>query len=151
MTYVAVKAQLVTHALASGNTLNPVLIDVQDAAPVPKGQRCVRVHWAGEVDPPHMGGNSTLTSTMIGSITRVILFDPVSTTDETLTSLTDAEVKAFAIDFRTRVEADHDLGGACTDLEIGYAQSDFAVIDNVRYRVVAWDIATGYEEFTKSA
>lgn len=150
MAYSDQKAAIVTHAATAGAALTPTLTDVAAGAPLPSG-RCVRVDWGGTTEPVRMGATRTLNSELIANVTRIFLFDPVSDIGTEVTALTDAEIKAYDAALRTAILGDSTLGGTCTDLEMGYAQVDYSVIGNARYRVVQWDVVTDYEEVTIAA
>ena len=147
MTYAATKAAIVVHAAAAGAALTDPILDVSAGFPVPK-DRCVRVYYAGETAPLRMGGNRVLNGELVSHRTLVALFLPVTDTEEFTAAIIDAEMFDFGHDLRTRILGDSQLGGASTDLTVGYLEPDLVTYNNVRYLLGLWEIISDYVEYT---
>jgi len=149
MAYATTKAAIVTHAAAAGAALTNPILDVRAGFPVPKG-RCVRVYYGGETEPVHMGGRRVLNAEMVAHRTLVALFLPVSLTDEEVAVIIDAELYDFGHDLRTRILGDSTLGGAETDLDLGYLDPDLVTYGNTRYLMGLWEVVSDYTEYQLS-
>lgn len=146
MSYANVKAALVTHAAAAGATLTPPLLDVKAAFPLPKG-RCVRIYYGGEQEPVRMGGTLTLNSELVGKVTMIAAFWPLTSLDETLAQAIDTEAEAFGHALRTAVDGDTSLGAEGDNTTLGYAEPDVVVSGNTRFLAVMWRAVTDYVEY----
>lgn len=147
MAYAAVKARLLVHAQTAAAAVTPPIEDVQIAFPLPKSD-CVRVYYGGETDPVRMGGRWTMTSEMVGKVTMIGLFLPITSLDEELAVLIDARAEAFTHALRTAVDADQDLAGAGDNTTLGDAEPDIVVSGNTRFLAVMWRAVTDYIEYT---
>lgn len=149
MAYADVKARLLVHARTAAAATTPPIEDVQAAFPLPKSD-CVRVYYGGETDPVRMGGRFTMTSEMIGKVTMIGLFLPITSLDEELAVALDARAEAFSHALRTAIDADADLAlaGDNTNLEDGIP--DIVIVGNTRFLAVLWRAVTDYVEYTLS-
>ncbi len=147
MAYADTKAAIVVHAAAAGAALSDPILDARAAFPVPKG-RCVRVYYAGEAEPVHMGGRRVLNAEMVAHRTTIALFLPVSLNDEALAVIVDADLYDFGHELRTRILGDSTLGGAETDLDLGYLEPDLVTYGNTRYLMGLWEVLSDYTEYT---
>ena len=146
MAYADQIAAVKTHAVAAGAALTRAITDVAIAAPVPRG-RCVRIFYGGEAEPVRMGTARVLTGELIAERIVVVIFLPIGEYAETLTSAIEDDLYAFKHELRTRIQADSQLGGQSTDLEIGYAATEFLQIGQVVYRTLEMEITTDYIEY----
>ena len=147
MTYPATKAAIVVHAAAAGAALADPILDAREGFPVPK-DRCIRVYYAGETEPVRMGGNRVVNGELVSHRTLIALFLPITDTDEYPASILDAEMFSFGHDFRTRILGDSQLGGASTDLTLGYLEPDIVTYNNTRYLMGLWEIISDFVEYT---
>jgi hypothetical protein len=151
VSYVDTKAAIVVHCLAAGLTLTDPILDVQAALPIPKG-RCIRVYYGGETEPARIGLGGghvyTLNSEVVGEVTFIAAFLPISLNDEELTSVVDADLYTLKHEIRTRLLGDSQLGGASTDLELDYVTPDVVTIGNTRYLVGIWRVVSDFSEYT---
>lgn len=147
LTYADVLTQITTHATAAAAALTNPILDVAVGSPVPSG-RCVRIYYAGEVEPEHMGAGHTLTSRMVAESIALTLFLPMSSDGLQAAAATETEMYDFKHELRTRVLGDSQLGGQSTDLEMALVEPDFVVIGNTRYRILSTTFNTDYAEYT---
>jgi hypothetical protein len=147
MAYSDVKARLLVHAQTAAAAVTPPIEDVQIAFPLPKSD-CVRVYYGGETDPVRMGGRYTLTSEMVGKVTLIGLFLPITSLDEELAVSLDARAEAFGHALRTAIDADLDLAASGDNTNLGDADLDIVVAGNVRFLHVMWRCVTDYTEYT---
>jgi len=147
MTYAQTQAAIVTHCLAAGAALSNPILDVQAGFPIAKG-RCIRVYYGGEVAPERMGAEYTLNSQMVGEVTVIVAFFPITLSDETLTATIDADFYLLKDQLRTRILGDAQLGGASTDLELRLVTQDFVVLGNTRYSMGTWEVVSDFTEYT---
>ncbi len=146
MGYTAQRDAILVHAKAAALSANAKFTNVTIGAPIPKG-KCVRLFWTGEAAPEHMGGDRTLNSRMVSPTCGLVAFWPMSTMTEALVKAIDDEMSDFIHYLRTAILADSQLGGASTDLEMGYAEPDFVVIEGTRYATVEVPFTFDYLEY----
>lgn len=140
-------AAIKTHAVAAGATLSPALTDVAIAHPVPRG-RCVRIFWAGEVEPVRMGAQRSLNAELIAERIMLVAFWPISDSSETGAEAIETDIYALKHEIRTRVLGDSQLGGMSTDLAMSYAETDFVVISGTAYRTLECEFVTDFFEYS---
>jgi hypothetical protein len=145
--YTDQRAAILTHALAAAATVNAQWLDVAIGAPIPRGNRCVRIFYGGEAAPQHMGGSRTLTGELVAETISLVAFWTMSTMDETAAAAIDTEMVAFKHALRTAVLGDSQLGGKSTDLEMSYAEPDYQIIGGTRYAILAVEFLLDYTEY----
>lgn len=145
-------AAILAHAQAAGAAVSPTITDVarSDLLIPGNGQRCIRVAWDGEEAPAHMGAEDTITSKMVGERFRIRAVWTVSEGGTVLAANRDADVAALRDELRTRLAGDATLGGACTDLELGHAATDWLEFTGSLGRVMDLFLVVDYSEFSKA-
>lgn len=146
MAYATTKAAILVHAAAAGAALTNPILDAADGFPVPRG-RCIRVYYGGETEPARMGGNRVLNGELVAHRTLVVVFLPVSVNDEAVAAAIDADLYTFGHELRTRILGDSQLGGASTDLTVGYLEQDFEEYNNARYLIGRSEIVSEFTEY----
>lgn len=146
MAYSDVKARLLVHARTAAAACTPPIDDVQMAFPLPKSD-CVRIYYGGETDPARMGGRFTLGTEMVGKVTMIAMFQPITSLDEELAVSLDARAEAFSHALRTAVDADQDLATAGDNTNLGDGEPDVVVVGNRRFLAVLWRAVTDYVEY----
>lgn len=136
---------LQAHLVAAGAALTDPFLDVDRG--LPTGSRQLRYYWGGEIDPPRMGGNRDLTGDIVGQRFVIAATWPLTGLSVELVTAIDIEMQLLAGQIRTRIDADSQLGGNVTDLELGYAQPDVLTISNARHVVLQWDLDLSYVEY----
>jgi hypothetical protein len=139
---------ILAHAAAAAVAVNAQWKDVAVGAPVPRGNRCVRIFYAGESAPTHMGGHRDLTGELVAETIALVAFWGLGVLDETGVAAIDTEMVAFKHELRTRILGDSQLGGKSTDLEMSYAEPDFLVIGGGRWAVLSCEFVLDYIEYT---
>jgi hypothetical protein len=147
MAYADAKARLVTHARTAAAALARPFEDVQEGLPLPRG-RCVRVYYGGETDTTKMGGRYTLNSEMVGQITLIAAFWPITALDEEQGALIDAEAQTFSSALRTAVDGDSALNGNVDNTTLEFAEPDVVTSGNTRFLMILWRAVTDYAEYT---
>jgi hypothetical protein len=145
--YIAQRDQILVHALAAAAAVNAQWLDVAIGAPIPRGNRCVRIFYGGEAEPQRMGASRVLNGELVAETCALIAFWSMSTMDETAVKAIDTEMVGFKHELRTRILGDSQLGGASTDLEMGYAEPDFLVIGGGRWAVLEVTFTLDYTEY----
>jgi hypothetical protein len=148
MTWTDSTAVVLTHVSAAGAALTIPITDVAISALLPKG-RCIRMCYGGETDPP-MVPRQTLTGQLIGELTFIAAFWPISNLDEAEMKTVEDDIVALKNQIRTRISLDKDLGGTCKALILSDVDVGTPEISGTRYRVAAWDLETSYQFFTQS-
>lgn len=146
MAYADVKARLLVHARTAAAAVTPPIEDVQAAFPLPKSD-CVRVYYGGETDPVRMGGRFTLKSELVGKVTMIGLFLPVTSLDEELAVQLDARAEAFSHALRTAINADSDLAQAGDNTNLEDGEPDLVIVGNTRFLALMWRAVTDYVEY----
>lgn len=149
MAYADVKARLLVHARTAAAACTPAIEDVQSAFPLPKSD-CVRVYYGGETAPARMGGRWTMNSEMVGKVTYIGLFLPITSLDEELAMQIDARAEAFTHALRTAVDADQDLATAGDNTILGDGEPDIVIAGNTRFLAVIFRAVTDYAEYAVS-
>lgn len=147
MAYADVKARLLVHAQTAAAAVTPRIEDVRMGVPLPKGG-CVRVYYGGETDPGRMGGRLTLNSEMVGKVTFIAAFWPVTTLDDELGAVIDAQMEAFSHALRTAVDGDTAMNGQADNTTLGDGEPDWVVSGNTRFVMVLWRAVTDYVEYS---
>jgi hypothetical protein len=145
--YIAQRDQILVHALAAAAAVNAQWLDVAIGAPIPRGNRCVRIGYAGETAPERMGSNRVLNGELVAETCWLIAFWSMSAMDETGVKAIDSEMVGFKHELRTRILGDSQLGGASTDLVMGYAEPDYLVIGGARWAVLEVTFTLDYTEY----
>lgn len=146
MSYADVKARLLVHAQTAGAALAVPMEDVQTGFPLPKG-RCARVYYGGEADPVRMGGRYTLNSEMVGKVTMIAAFWPITALDEELGQVIDTEAEKFSHELRLAIDGDTSLADAGDNTILEDAEPDVVVVGNTRFLAVLWRAVTAYVEY----
>lgn len=150
MAYTDQRDALLAHAVTAAAAVDAQWKDVLVGAPIPRGNRCVRIFWTGEAEPEHIG-NRVLNGTLVAPTCALIAFWSMSTMDEVAYRVLDGEMATFVHTLRTAVLADSQLGGQATDLEMGYAEPDFLTIGGARWAVVEIPFTFDYLEYPLGA
>jgi hypothetical protein len=119
-----------THLAAAGTAVTPQILDVSRGAPVSVGARMIRYWYAGDAAPTRYQGQRTLTTEMIGRRVTIAVLWPVS--DKAVLASLDAEIVAVETEIKTRLLGDSQLGGACDDLDVGYSEVDYPVVNGAQ-------------------
>lgn len=136
---------LQAHLVAAGAALTNDLLDVKRG--LLTGGRQIRYYWAGEVEPPAMGGPRVLNGEMVGQRFIIAASWPLGDlSPETVTAI-DTEMQTLAGEIRTRIQGDSTLGGNVTDLDLQYAEPDVQTISNARHVILHWDLDLSYVEY----
>ena len=147
MGYTAQRDAILVHAKAAALAANSAWTDVVIGFPLPAG-KCVRVYYGGEAAPVRMGGDRVLNGELVSERIIVAAFWPLSNLSTDGVKLMDDEMYTFKHELRTRLLGDSQLGGAGTDLLMGYATPDIVVIGNARYAVLETQIVSDYTEYS---
>jgi hypothetical protein len=150
MSYEDQRDAILVHAAAAALTANATFTNVAIGAPVPSG-KCVRIFWGGEAEPARMGGNRVLNGELVAQTLGLVAFWPLPSKSEGVVKAIDDEMSTFIHSLRTRILADSQLGGEATDLEMGYAEPSFLVIDGARYATVEVPFTLDYIEYPLGA
>jgi hypothetical protein len=145
--YIAQRDAILAHAAAAAAAVNAQWRDVAIGAPIPRGNRCVRVFYGGEAQPRRMGGPRVLNAELVAETVQLVAFWTMPTLDESIAKSIDDEMVAFKHELRTRILGDSQLGGASTDLEMSYAEPDYQVIGGARWAILGVEFVTDYTEY----
>ena len=145
MAYADVKARLPVHAQTAAAAVTPPIDDVQIAFPLPKSE-CVRVYYGGETEPRRLA-RYTLGNELVGKITNIAMFLPITTLDEELAKALDVRGEAFVHALRTAVDADTDLATAGDNTTLEWAEFDIVVVGNTRFLYCLVPAVTDYIEY----
>lgn len=141
---------IVTHAVAAGTVVNPPITNIERGDPIPAGISG-RVFWQGEVPPPGFGSSpNVLNGQLVGERIGIAIFVPISSSDATMAVNRDADLWAFWNALRAALQADSNLGGNCTDMDVQYATVDYLQITGTTYRVLMADVDLSYIEYPTS-
>lgn len=136
------------HAAAAAVTAaGATFSDVAVGYPAGKG-RCVRIFYGGEAELEHFSGDRVLNGKLVGQAVIVRGYWPLPETATKRQRVMEGEIGAFVKSLRTRILGDSQLGGACTDLAMGLAQCEQAVIARTKYAIVDATIVIEYDETT---
>ncbi len=151
MGYKEQRDAILIHAAAAAVAVNAQFKDVAIGAPVPRGNRCVRVFWGGESEPVRID-NRVLNGELVSPVVGLVAFwNITSMGDLTALKALDTEMSGFVHNLRTAVLADSQLGGASTDLRMDYAAPDFVVIGGARWATVEVEFTLDYLEYPLGA
>ena len=134
-----------THLIAAGAAITEDINDV--ARGLPTGGRQIRYYWAGEVEPPKMGGPRVLNGQMVGQRFAIVALWPLTDLSPATVTSIDAEMQTLAGEIRTRIQGDATLGGYVTDLDLGYGDPDLVLVSGARHIAVKWDLDLSYVEY----
>lgn len=137
---------LQTHLVAAGAALTDPLQDVDRGLPATAGRQ-LRYYWAGECEPPRMGGHRVLNGELVGQRFVIAATWPLTDLSAALVTVIDAEMQVLAGEIRTRIQGDSTLGGNITDLDLGYVEPDVVVIANARHVACRWQLDLAYVEY----
>lgn len=146
MAYADAKARLLVHVQTASAAMQRPFEDIKLGLPLPKG-RSIRVYYGGETGTSRMGGRYTANSEMVGKITLIAAFWPITALDEELGSVIDAEMEAFSHALRTAVDEDSDLNGQVDNTTLEYGEPDIVIVGNTRYAMLLWSAMTDYVEY----
>ena len=148
MSYTAQRDAILAHAKTAAAAVNAQWKDVAIGAPIPIGNRCVRLFYGGESAPQRMGANRVLNAELVAETVSLIAFWSMSTLDLPAAKAIDDEMYAFKHALRTAVLGDSQLGGQGTDLEMAYAAPDFLVLGGTRWAVLEVEFTCDYTSYT---
>ncbi len=147
MTLTAVLDALAVHALASATAANATFTDVAVGFPMARGKNA-RVYYAGQRESVYFG-ESVLNAQEIADVVMVDFFWPVPSTAAGDHRATEIEIGTVASQFRTRINGDFTLGGACIALKVmPDARAEGVEISNTRYHRLSFEIGLDTGEFT---
>ena len=150
MTLLAKMDALQVHAAAAAiAAAGATFYDVAVGFPAAKG-KCVRIFYGGESEPPHFPDNRVLDAVLIGQKIITRGYWPLSETATKRQRAMEGEMAVFVSEYRTRVLGDSQLGGETTDLDMGLAQCEQAVIANTKYALVDIEIGVDFDEFPEA-
>jgi len=138
------------HLTAAGAALVVPITDVARGLPFAIGRQ-IRVYWSGECEPPHMGGADVLNGQEVGQRFAIQALWPIPVLTKTPKIGIDTEMQLLATEVRTRINADKQLGGNVTDLDLGYAEPDVVPIVGVNHISLTWQLDLAYVEYPVSA
>lgn len=141
---------LQAHLVAAGAALTDPLLDVDRGLLTTRGRAC-RYYWAGECEPPRMGGRRVLNGEMVGQRFHIDAAWPLSDLSEELVTAIDVEMELFAGQVRTRIQGDSQLGGNVTDLDLDYGTPAVVSIGSARHVVMQWQLDLAYVEYAIGA
>lgn len=136
---------LETHLTNSGAALTIPIQDVARGFPTGAGQ--IRYYWSGECPPPHMSEANVLNGKMVGQRFTIVVTWMASDLNPATIAILDAEMKTFAVELRTRLQADNDLGDHIESLDLQYGEPDLVIISGIRIIAMKWELDLGYEEY----
>jgi hypothetical protein len=139
VTFAAALAVIDAHLVTAGATLSDAnrIVDVAAGEPgVPTG-RIARYWYEGDGVPARMGGQRTLTDQMTGERVTIRLYWPVSTRDKKIAAALEADVQAAARAVKHALIGDAQLGGNCTDSEVGDADAGWLLLDSSTRRTLS--------------
>jgi hypothetical protein len=148
MGYAEQRDAILVHAAATAAAIDAQWLDVSIGAPIPRGDRCIRMFWGGEVEPKKMGASRVLNGELVSNVISLVAFWAMSGLSEAEIKAIDDEMTTFIAGLRTRVLGDSQLGGQATDLYMEYGQPDFLLIGSARWAVLEVDFITDYTEYT---
>jgi len=148
MSYTAQRDAILAHAKTAAAAVNAQWKDVAIGAPVPSGNRCVRLFYGGESEPQRMGANRVLNGELVAETVSLIAFWTMSTMDLPAMKAIDDEMYNFKHQLRTAVLGDSQLGGQGSDLEMGYAEPNYQVIGGSRWAVLVVEFVVDYTEYS---
>jgi hypothetical protein len=145
--YIAQRDAILAHAKAAATAVSAMWTDVAIGAPLPRGDRCVRLFYTGEAAPERMGGPRVLNGELVAETVGLVAFWAMSALTDSTTKAIDSEMVAFKHELRTRVLGDSQLGGASTDLVMGYCEPDYLLIGGARWAVLEVSFTLDYTEY----
>lgn len=151
MDFAATVDAVLRHLQDAGKAIDPPIEDVAFAHPVPTSQRCIRLYYTGEAEPPHFPDGRVLNGEMIAERLVIVAFWALSNARETYAATVEAEVRALKHEIKTRIFADSQLGGQATDLRLGLAEVDWGINAGTLYRTLEIEVLTELEEYPLGA
>ena len=137
------------HLVAAGAALTSPIVDVRRG--LPTGGRQIRHYYGGEVEPPKMSGPLVLNGQMVGERERIAVTWPLSDLEPAQVTAIDDEMRAVAVQIRTRIQGDSQLGGNVQDLDLQYGEPDLVLISGARHIALTYDLDMSYREYSISA
>lgn len=137
---------LQTHLVAAGAALTDDILDVDRGVLATRGRQ-IRYYWAGEIEPPLLPGNRSLSHELVGQRFMIVAAWPLSDLSEALITAVDTEAQLLAAEIRTRLAGDNSLGDHVTGLTLSYAEPDMLTIANARHLVVSWELDVAHVEY----
>ena len=104
----------------------------------------VAVGYPAELE--HFSGDRVLNGVLVGQSIIVRGYWPLPETATKRQRVMEGEMGSFVKSLRSRILGDSTLGGACTDLAMGLAQCEQAVIAKIKYAIVDSTIVVEYDE-----
>jgi hypothetical protein len=140
---------LQVHALAAANAVGgPDFHDVEVGFPAAQG-RSVRIFYGGERESVYLGEGS-LNSEHIAQAVVVRGYWPLPETAAQRHRAMEGEMARFVKQFRTRVNADFQLGGGSTAIKIQPAQADQVLIAGNKYAAVELEVLVDFDDYLQS-
>lgn len=144
-------AAIKTHAVAAGTAMSNPIKDVAIAWPAPGPERCIRIFYGGEAEPPRIGAPRVLNEELVAERIVLVAFWPMSNLSVKQAEVIEDELYDLKHEIRTRVLGDSQLGGQSTDLEMGYAETDFVLVGGTSYRTLEIEFLTDHTAYTLAA
>jgi hypothetical protein len=138
---------LQAHLVAADAALVAPSLNVARGIPAAQGQS-IRYYWAGEIEPPRMGGNRVLNGELVGERFIIAALWPLTTLEDNNVTAIDIDMQTLAHQIRTRIQGDSTLGGNVTDLDLEYADPDTVYIGGARHVALRWDLDLSFIEYT---
>lgn len=150
MTLLALMDAVQVHAAAAAVTAGGATFsDVAVGFPAAKG-RCVRIFYGGEREVEHFDGDRVLDAKLVGQAVIVRGYWPLAETATKAQRVTEGEMGTFVKSLRTRISADSQLGGLCTDLDLSLARAETIVLAGIKYSITDTEIVVEFDEFPLS-
>lgn len=146
MTLLDILDAIQVHAAGAAAAANSKFVDVAVRFPAARG-KSVSIFYGGEREAEHFDADRVLDAVLVGQAVIVRGYWPISDTGASRQRLLEAEVGTFAKSLRTRILADSQLGGACTDLSMGLTRVETVVEASTKYVVSDTEIVVEFDEF----
>lgn len=130
---------------AVGAALADPITDICVGLPVPRGDRSVRISWAGDTDAVRMPGQKTLVSELVGDAVLIRGFWQIPTADEQGHRKRLLEMAAFAHGAREALDTDNDPDGLDA-IDVGHAVPDLVNYGGADYAMVEITLTLSYRE-----
>lgn len=148
--YIAQRDAILVHAAAAAAAIDTQWKDVAIGAPYPSGNRCVRIFYAGEAEPENIPPQ-VLNARLIAEQVALVAYWSISEMTPTAIKAVDDEIVAFKHELRTRILGDSQLGGASTDLEMGFIEPDYVQIGGARWVTLECTFTLDFTEYPLGA
>lgn len=147
--YVASRDAILVHAKAAAAAVDSKWTDVAIGVGIPAG-RCGRVYYGGETSPHQMAERRVLNGELVAERVHLAWFWPLASVGTSEYKVIDDEMYAIKHEVRTRLQGDSQLGGACTDLDLEYAEPDVVVIGGNRWLTLDAQIVVDFTEYSRA-